>query len=589
MKGVHIMSNILTEHVGAIPIIVDYLNKINLIKTIDTLIPPLRSNHFRLSHGETCFVMILYLLCRPHIMYRVEDWVANTTYLKTLFPNIKPEHFNDDRLGDTFKALHQAGIRNLFSHQSMNIIKEFNLSTSQVHCDYTNFTVHGQYNKESQTDTININYGFSKAGKKDKKQFAQEVAVTSDGGVPILSQSLDGDTADVTRYIPVWRDIKKLMGSSDFLTVGDCKLSSEENLLTIAKGNGYFLAPLAMYSTLRAELEKHVLIEKTKLVELRQRKNGDKTVTYKGFEIPATIKDKKTGKEYNYRKIFVKSSQLEEDKSKTIDRHLATAIKEIEVIESRLNRFKKLNTVEKITDKVDSILKSNDIEGLINYQINEEVNTVKKQIGRGHPGPNTVYKEIETKKHSLEYDINEKAIQNKKELSSYFVLATNKPTAELSMKQALSSYKQEWKVEKIFARLKGPLQVIPIFLQLPEHIEAMMFLLMTCAQIFTLMDREAGKSLAENNEKLAGLFPNKIEVARPKAEMMLDVFGNIGLVYRLDDNKINIDISMLNGLQDKIIEITNVNPIGFNNDYIKQRLDTDEVKLLIKKRFNMLL
>lgn len=80
-----------------------------------------------------------------------------------------------------------------------------------------------------------------------------------------------------------------------------------------------------------------------------------------------------------------------------------------------------------------------------------------------------------------------------------------------------------------------PLQVVPIYLRLPEHIEAMMYLLMTCAQIFTLMDREAKNSLAKKNEKLAGLFPNKIEVSRPKAEMMLDVFGNNGMVYRINE------------------------------------------------------
>ncbi len=579
------MSNIITEIVGSIPVVADYLKKINLIKNIDTLVKPLRANNRRLSHGETCFVMILYLLCRPHVLYRVEDWVADTTYLKTLFPKIQPEHLNDDRLGDTFKALQEAGIRNLFSQNSMSIIKGFKLSTDQVHCDFTNFTVQGNYYNEEQEDTINITYGFSKSHRPDKKQFAQEVAVTSDGGVPILSQSLDGNTADVTRYIPIWRDIQNLMGSSDFLTVADCKLSSEENLLTIAKGDGYFLAPLAMYSTLQDELKEYILEDNETPTKLIQRKKGDKIISYHGFEIPATLVDEKTNKEYNYRKIFVKSSQLEETKSKTIDRHITNAIEEIELVIFRLNSYENLNTIEKITNKIEPILNQNKLKGLIHYQIEEEVSIIKKQVGRGRPGPNTVYKDVEIKEHNLKYNLDKKAIDNKKELSGYFVLVTNKPKDELPMKQALNSYKQEWKVEKIFSRLKGPLQVVPIFLQLPEHIEAMLFLLMICAQIFTLMDREAEKSLAKNNEKLAGLFPNNIEVARPKAELMLDAFKNIGLVYRITDDNIDVDISALNQLQGKIIEITNVNPIGYNNDYVKQKLETKETKIKLKKKF----
>jgi len=79
-------------------------------------------------------------------MYKVEDWVRDTTYLKVLFPHIEPGHFSDDRIADTFKALHAAGIRNLFSAQSIEIIKEFNLSMDQVHCDFTDFVVHGDFN-----------------------------------------------------------------------------------------------------------------------------------------------------------------------------------------------------------------------------------------------------------------------------------------------------------------------------------------------------------------------------------------------------------------------------------------------------------
>ena len=62
---------------------------------------------------------------------------------------------------------------------------------------------------------------------------------------------------------------------TDFVVVGDCKLSSEENLLAIAKGEGYFLAPLAMYSTLKKELISHVLLkDKTPILLKTQQRDG---------------------------------------------------------------------------------------------------------------------------------------------------------------------------------------------------------------------------------------------------------------------------------------------------------------------------
>jgi len=508
---------IVTEMVGAIPIISEYLNKISFISNIDGLVRPLRSNHSRLTHGETCFVMILYLLCRPHVMYRVEDWVANTTYLKILFPQIQPGHLSDDRLADTLKALQEAGIRNLFSGQSVHIIKEFNLSMKQVHCDFTNFTVHGDYNRHVE-NSITITYGFSKSHRADKKQFAQEVAVTDDGGVPVMTQSLSGNTADVTRYIPVWHEIQRCMGSSDFLTIGDCKLSSEENLLTIAKGNGYFAAPLAMYSTLKEQLKKLVLEEEKPLELLREIQREGTHITYHGFEIPATLVDSETGEKYTYRKIFVKSSQLEVIHLKTLENRLQKAQKEIEALQTKLCTGKKNDTKESILEALTSIYKRHDVTGLFDHNLEENISLIKKQKGRGKPGPHTEYIVIQQKNYTLIFHQNIKAIDTTKKLCGYFVLATNKTNRQMSMPCVLDAYKKEWKVEQIFERLKGPLQVVPIYLQRPDHIECMMYLLMTCAQIFTLMDREAKNTLKDNTEKLEGLFPNKIKVANPKAE-----------------------------------------------------------------------
>ena len=583
------LGNVVTESVGALPMVAAYLQRMRFIENIDTLVTPLRSNHRRLTHGETCFILILYLLCRPHVMYKVEDWVRDTTYLKVLFPHIEPGHFSDDRIADTFKALHAAGIRNLFSAQSIEIIKEFNLSMDQVHCDFTDFVVHGDFKKANGENTLLITYGFNKKGIKGQKQFNQEVAVTVDGGVPIMAQTLDGNTADVTCYIPVWRDIKGLMGSSDFVTVGDCKLFSEENLLTIVKGKGYFVAPLAMYSTLQDELARYVLSEEKTPILLRKQQKDGKTITFHGFEVADNLIDKETGKAYDYRKIFVLSSQLKMVEEKGLEDRLQKALDEIEKVKSRLNRFKSLDSTKKIEASMEAILTKHGVKGLIDYQIDEVIEIMKKKVGKGKPGPNSVYEEIEVKKHSLIYSKNEQAIEDTRKLCGYFVLATNKPKDELPAAKALASYKQEWMVERVFERLKGSLQAIPIYLQLPEHIEAMMYLLMTCAQVFTLMDREAKNFLAAKGDKLEDLFPNKIKVARPKAEAMMDAFRDISLSYRATGENIEISISGLNKLQGKILEITGVNPIGYNTQYIVGKLDTDKATTAILKRIATLL
>lgn len=213
--------------------------------------------------------------------------------------------------------------------------------------------------------------------------------------------------------------------------------------------------------------------------------------------------------------------------------------------------------------------------------IGEQTDMVQKKVGKGRVGPNSVYQEVEVKTYSLDYCRDDKAVEDEKKVCGYFVLATNKPSSELPMEKALTSYKQEWQVERIFERLKGPFQVVPIYLQLPEHIVAMMYLLMTCAQVFTLMDREAKKTLVDNQEKLAGLFPNNIKTGSPKAEQMMDVFGNVGVVYMVRGDEISASVSLLTPLQAKILEITRVDPIGYNPDFVVPRLNCDYVKEIV--------
>lgn len=280
------IEKVYTEQIGVIPMVAEYLTKIDFINVIDTAVKPLRSNNRRLTHGQTAFILILYLVCRPHCMYKVEEWVKDTTYLKILMPEINGEYFSDDRIEDTLKAIFNAKVKNLFSAQTINVIKTFNLNVSQVHCDFTSFSVHGDYENWGE-DCINITYGYSKDHRKDKKQFVQEVTVANDGGVPIGTQSLDGNSADVSNYIPAWKKIKEEIGSTNFLTIGDCKLSSDENLLTIMKCNGYFVAPLAMYNTLKKDLKKYVVEEKRPLELLKETKKSETvTVSYSGFEVP---------------------------------------------------------------------------------------------------------------------------------------------------------------------------------------------------------------------------------------------------------------------------------------------------------------
>jgi transposase len=573
-------AKVYTEQLGVIPIVAEYLAKINFIENIDAIVEPLQGNHRRLSHGKTCFILVLYLITRPHVMYKVEEWVENTSYLKILFPEIEPEFFNDDRIADTFKALTKASIRNLFTMQSLNVIETFKLSADQVHCDFTSFSVHGGYEGFDDQDNIVITYGHNKDYHSGKKQFMQEVAVTKDGGIPICTQTLDGNTADVTRYIPVWKELKTNMGTSNFMIVGDCKLSSAENLLQIIKGSGYFLAPLTMSSSVKEELKRYVLEKGTIPTPLYEKTNDKVKHVYSGFEVSSILTDPETLEEYKYRRIYVHSSELERLRIKSLQDHIEEACKALSVLKDKANT-KYYGSREKIFAKAEKILAKYDVREFIVYSISEHLITNRKKVGKGKPGPNSVYEEITQTAFSFDYSVQNECVIAYSKYCGYFVLATNKPVNQLSMLGALQAYKQEWKVERIWERLKGPLQVLPIRLKLPKHIQAMMFLLLTCAQVFTLIDREAKKTLAANNEKLEGMFPNKIKTASPKTEQIIDKFSNVSLVYMVQSEQVTLFSPVLSDLQLKLLKIIGVRADYYDTECIRKRLESSQASAII--------
>lgn len=244
-----------SEMIGALPIIASYLKRMRIGYFVDLLTDKIRSNGCRMSHGDTTFIIILYLFCRPHVVSKIQTWVEQTMYLRILYPKIKSEYFTEARIEDTLDAIHKAGIDNILFQQCAYICEEFKLNADNVFVDLTNFTVYGNYSGQESGATL-VDYGKPKSGKTDLKQFTQEVAVIGDGGIPVHSKTLNGNTADVTRYWPMWQELRKLFRKTDFLMVGDCKLTANENLINISRNKGYYLGP--EFSTNLKDLRKQL-------------------------------------------------------------------------------------------------------------------------------------------------------------------------------------------------------------------------------------------------------------------------------------------------------------------------------------------
>ncbi|MEO1184673.1 MAG: transposase, partial [Cyanobacteria bacterium J06636_27] len=85
---------------------------------------------------------------------------------------------------------------------------------------------------------------------------------------------------------------------------------------------------------------------------------------------------------------------------------------------------------------------------------------------------------VEEVSFNLDFKINEDAVKREIQMLGWRVYVTNQAEAQLSLKKAVRVYRDEYLIERGFARLKGfPLSLKPIYLQREDHVTGLIRLL----------------------------------------------------------------------------------------------------------------
>lgn len=163
----------------------------------------------------------------------------------------------------------------------------------------------------------------------------------------------------------------------------------------------------------------------------------------------------------------------------------------------------------------------------------------------------------------MDFKINEDAVKQQVQLLGWRVYVTNETEANLSLKQAVRAYRDEYLTERGFARLKGfPLSLTPIYLQREDHITGLIRLLSIGLRVLTLLEFQVRRHLDKNQEKLAGLYAGNPQrkTARPTAEMLLAAFKEITLILIEVNNEVYTHLTTLSPLQQRILVLLGFPP-----------------------------
>ena len=501
------------ERVDDIPLLIKAMVKMGIQEAIDQHIP-VKKNQRDLSWGWTAVIWLAYMLSEgDHRKVVVREYVSGMqhTLIELTGLKITENDFTDDRLANLARYLSDKDTwRKVEERISGNTIEAHELPKETVRVDAT--TASG-YHKTVEGGIFQ--YGVSK-DDPNRPQIKIMTGSLDPLGMPLATDVVPGQKADDKLYAPIISRIHSMLHKQGVLYVGDCKLSSLENRLHIkGKAEGHYLCPLPNTGKTPEHMEKWIdegnLKDKENVLikYIVQDDKGQEELKAKGYEIERNQSGEINGKTLRWKErvLIVKSPAYEKQKNLGLEQRLKNAEEKLHALTPRRGPGKRQIKEEKtLKESVEAIFKKHRVEGFLKYEYVREVESKTKYVGRGR-GSKERKKKVE---EIIRYQITKvtrikEAIDAEKKKYGWKAYVTDVSKERLGFIDIVKSYRKQYRVERIFNRLKTKLNIAPFYVKREDQIEGITHLLMIGVRVITLVEFVVRRSLARSDEKLVGL------------------------------------------------------------------------------------
>jgi transposase len=450
---------------------------------------------------------------------------------------IKPEHLNDDRLGNVLDEVYAAGLSELFLDISLAAANKFEVKRETAHLDSTSFHVDGAY-ASSEPGVIEITYGclgsfhgrgtrpdelrYSRDHRPDLKQFMMNLICVGDGDIPVLMEMASGNQSDKTRFAQLFQDFRK-QWTFEGLCVADGALYSADNITAMTGLKWLTRVPLTMGAAA-------TLVDE--VIEL-----ADSGI--KGYTL------RESSSEYagiKQRWFLIESEQRRKSDLKQLTKRIE---QHRQKSQQELNQLCAIEFAC-IADATAAAAKLS--QQMTWHQLTAIEIVEKKHYDKpGKPKPEAIPARISFRVTATVVAIDSELTAQRVRCGR-FILATNVlDAAVLSAADALREYKAQQGVERGFRFLKDPLFFASsVFLKSPKRIAALGMIMALCLLVYNLGQRQLRQALAQQDETI----PNQLGKPTPSPTLRwvfqcfmavhLVVFQGVQQVVNLTDERLHI-------------------------------------------------
>ena len=208
---------------------------------------------------------------------------------------------------------------------------------------------------------------------------------------------------------------------------------------------------------------------------------------------------------------------------------------------------------------IDLVLKEHRVDGLLSVTWEKQVEQTTQYVGRGRGSVSREKRVIQkTRYHITHIARQEDTIAALRQRFGWKAFVTNAGPKRLSLQDAVLCYRNEYRVERIFNRLKSRVHIAPLFVKLNEQIEGLTYLLTLGVRVLTVTEFVLRRSLEKDQARLPGLHPeNKQKMTdKPTAERILKAFSDVSLtiIKHAAGEEILRRLTPLSGLQEDILQ-----------------------------------
>jgi transposase len=450
---------------------------------------------------------------------------------------IEPLDFSDDRLSHLLTHLSKPAYWHAIEHDlNERSIAVYDLAQDVIRCDAT--TVSGDHEV--------IAGGLLQCGHSKDDPTRPQLKVMMGSldplGMPLATDVLSGERADDGLYIPIMERVRTGLQTPGLLFVGDCKMSALDTRAYLARHQDLYLSPLPLTGTTADAMDAWVTTGVTQgemgTLERIMRTNdrGHTVLVAEGYEFERTCEAPGDGGDaatWRERVLVMRSPMHAERQAAGLEKRLCHAETQLAALTPSRGRGKRHMTDEAtLVAAIARVLKEQRVEGLLSVTWEKQVEQTTQYVGRGRGAVHREKRVIEKARyHITQIARQADAIAALQQRFGWKAFVTNATPTQLSLQAAVLCYRHEYRVERIFNRLKSRVHIAPLFVKLNDQIEGLTYLLTLGVRVLTVTEFVLRRSLETEQATLSGLHPeNKHKrTDKPTAERILRAFSGISL------------------------------------------------------------